>query len=161
MLRTPLLARKSPHLGWFFHAEHLYNGALFCPFESGLSMADSQAGGRVVPAQVSEALDASPSCCFPPGVLLSRRWTGRDAAFTLWTKERDPAPGGGIWPAESGSRQGEHWRWCDSPFACLPNWTLRESSLKSSHPYRPCGLRLTWAGSRSVCTMGCSALKPW
>lgn len=92
MLMTPPLTRKSPPLGRFFHAEHLYNGALFCPFESGLSMADSQAGGRVVPAQVAEAPAASPSCCFPPGVLLRGRWTGRDAAFTMWTKQRETRP---------------------------------------------------------------------
>lgn len=29
-------------------------------------MADSQAGGRAVPAQVSQAPAASHSCCFPP-----------------------------------------------------------------------------------------------
>lgn len=68
MLIAPPLAPKSPSLGPLFHAEHGQWSFVLLPLSaSGLSMADSQAGGRAVPAQVSQAPALSLSCCFPPG----------------------------------------------------------------------------------------------
>lgn len=68
MLITPPLAPKSPHLGQLFHAECVQWSFVTLPWpERGLSMADSQAGGQAVPAQVSQALATSLSCCFLPG----------------------------------------------------------------------------------------------